>query len=83
MIKLTALKIRRMSLGVRQVDVVIATGIQASRYSAIENELAPPRGAEMEAIELFLHQCSVRREFRRTGLAKIPTERALSLAKRS
>ena len=54
MVKLTPLKIRRMSLGLRQVDVVIATGISQSRYSTIENELTRPNDTEREKIEVFL-----------------------------
>ncbi len=54
MVKLTSLKMRRMSLGLRQIDVVLATKIAASRYSLIENELAEPRRQEAELIEEFL-----------------------------
>jgi hypothetical protein len=70
MVKLTPLKIRRMSLGLRQVDVVIATGIPSSRYSAIENELTPSRSAEREAIELFLAQRRSNGQLKRVGAAK-------------
>ncbi len=44
---------RRMNLGLRQIDVVIATGICASRISVIENELVDPTEEEMEKIEAF------------------------------
>ena len=54
MVKLTPLKIRRMSLGLRQVDVVIGTGISHSRYSSIENELTKPKDAESVRIKEFL-----------------------------
>lgn len=54
MVKLTSLKMRRMSLGLRQIDVVLATKIAASRYSSIENELAEPKPQEAELIEGFL-----------------------------
>lgn len=53
MVKLTSLKLRRMSLGVRQVDVSIATKISPSRYSLIENELAEPKPQEAELLERF------------------------------
>ena len=53
MVKLTSLKLRRMSLGLRQVDVFLATGITPSRYSLIENELADPKPQEAELIEGF------------------------------
>lgn len=54
MVKLTSLKMRRMSLGLRQIDVSIETGITPSRYSLIENELAEPKPQEAELIEKFL-----------------------------
>ena len=54
MVKLTSLKLRRMSLGVRQIDVSLKTGITPSRYSLIENELAEPKPQEVELIEEFL-----------------------------
>ena len=54
MVKLTSLKLRRMSLGLRQIDVSIATKISPSRYSLIENELAEPKPQEAELIEGFL-----------------------------
>ncbi len=53
MVKLTSLKLRRMSLGVRQIDVSLATGISPSRYSLIENELTDPKPQEAELIEGF------------------------------
>lgn len=53
MVKLTSLKLRRMSLGLRQIDVSIATKISPSRYSLIENELAAPKPQEAELIEGF------------------------------
>lgn len=54
MIQLTTLKVRRMTLGVRQVDIVRATGIQSSRLSLIENEHVQPTQRELELIESFL-----------------------------
>jgi transcriptional regulator with XRE-family HTH domain len=54
MVKLTSLKLRRMSLGVRQIDVSVETGITPSRYSLIENELVQPKPQEVELIEEFL-----------------------------
>lgn len=54
MVKLTSLKLRRMSLGLRQIDVSLATGISPSRYSMIENELSEPKLEESEALEKFL-----------------------------
>ncbi len=54
MVKLTSLKMRRMSLGLRQIDISIETGITPSRYSLIENELAEPKPQEAELIEEFL-----------------------------
>jgi predicted transcriptional regulator len=54
MIQLTTLKVRRMTLGVRQVDIVRATGIQPSRLSLIENEHVQPTQRELELIEGFL-----------------------------
>ena len=54
MVKLTSLKMRRMSLGLRQIDISIETGITPSRYSLIENELAEPKPQEAELIEGFL-----------------------------
>jgi transcriptional regulator with XRE-family HTH domain len=56
MVKLTPLKIRRMSLGLRQLDVVIGTGISHSRYSSIENELTQPHDAEWARIQEFLRR---------------------------
>ena len=53
MVKLTHRKMRRMNLGLRQIDVVLATGIYASRFSAIENELVDPTEEERERIEAF------------------------------
>ena len=54
MIKLTPMKLRRMSLGLRQVDIVLNTGIHTSRLSAIENELVTPSERELELIENYL-----------------------------
>ncbi len=54
MIRLTTLKVRRMTLGLRQLDIVRATGIQPSRMSLIENEHVEPTEHELEAIERFL-----------------------------
>ena len=54
MIRLTTLKVRRMTLGLRQLDIVRATGIQPSRMSLIENEHIEPTEHELEAIERFL-----------------------------
>ncbi len=54
MVKLTSLKLRRMSLGLRQIDISLATEISPSRYSLIENELADPKPQEAELIEGFL-----------------------------
>lgn len=53
MVRLTILKARRMTLGLRQLDVVRATGIGPSRYSAIENELITPRPEELALFEGF------------------------------
>lgn len=68
MIRLTTLKVRRMTLGLRQLDIVRATGIQPSRMSLIENEHVEPTEHELEAIERFLasvqqrsHDAQVRR----------------------
>ncbi len=58
MIQLTTLKVRRMTLGVRQVDIVRATGIQPSRLSLIENELVVPSERESELIQRFLTQAA-------------------------
>ena len=60
MVKLTAMKMRRMSLGLRQVDVSIGTGLHASKLSAIENELVEPTDAEKEKINAFLSQAQER-----------------------
>lgn len=54
MVKLTPLKIRRMSLGLRQIDLVVGTGIQPSRLSLIENELVQASDRELKLIEGFL-----------------------------
>ena len=54
MIQLTTLKVRRMTLGVRQVDIVRSTGIQPSRLSLIENEHVEATQRELELIEGFL-----------------------------
>ena len=54
MIRLTTLKVRRMTLGVRQLDIVQATGIQPSRLSLIENEHVQPTQRELKLIEEFL-----------------------------
>jgi transcriptional regulator with XRE-family HTH domain len=54
MVKLTLLKARRMTLGLRQLDVVLATGIQPGRMSLIENEHIQPTQRELELIEGFL-----------------------------
>lgn len=54
MVGLTAIKIRRMGAGVRQIDVRRGTGIQASRLSLIENGLAEPTERERQLIENFL-----------------------------
>ena len=53
MIKLTALKVRRMGYGLRQIDIVLGTGIHQSRYSQIENELVECSPQELELIENF------------------------------
>ena len=56
MVRLTSMKLRRMSLGLRQVDVVLKTGLHASRLSAIENELVVPSDRELKLIEdVFLN----------------------------
>ncbi len=55
MIRLTTLKVRRMTLGLRQLDIVQATGIQPSRMSLIENENVQPTERELELIERFLN----------------------------
>ena len=54
MVRLTTLKVRRMTLGLRQLDVVLATGIQPGRMSLIENEHVQPTQRELELIEEFL-----------------------------
>jgi len=54
MIRLTTLKVRRMTLGVRQLDIVRSTGIQPNRLSLIENERVQPTEHELELIEGFL-----------------------------
>ena len=54
MIRLTTLKVRRMTLGLRQLDIVQATGIQPSRMRLIENENVQPTERELELIESFL-----------------------------
>lgn len=56
MVRLTSLKLRRMSLGLRQIDVVLSTGIHASRVSQIENELVTPSERESELLELFFQE---------------------------
>lgn len=53
MVRLTTLKVRRMTLGLRQLDVVTATGIQPGRMSLIENEHVQPTQRELELIEEF------------------------------
>ncbi len=56
MVRLTSMKLRRMSLGLRQVDVVLKTGLHVSRLSAIENELVVPSDRELKLIEdVFLN----------------------------
>ena len=60
MVKLTAMKMRRMSLGLRQVDVSIGTGLHASKLSAIENELIEPTEQEREKIDTFLSKAQER-----------------------
>ena len=56
MVRLTSMKLRRMSLGLRQVDVVLKTGLHASRLSAIANELVVPSDRELKLIEdVFLN----------------------------
>ena len=55
MVKLTAMKMRRMSLGLRQVDVSIGTGIHQSKLSAIENELMEPTDREAGLINTFFN----------------------------
>ena len=60
MIRLTTLKVRRMTLGLRQLDIVQATGIQPSRMSLIENERVLPTEHELELIDGFL--ATVQRE---------------------
>ena len=60
MVKLTAMKMRRMSLGLRQVDISIGTGLHQSKLSAIENELVEPTGQEREKINAFLSQVQER-----------------------
>lgn len=69
MVKLTPLKIRRMSLGLRQIDVVMATGISPSRYSSIENELTRAGPVESERIESFLQRAQSIVEQAPPGLA--------------
>ncbi len=54
MIRLTTLKVRRMTLGVRQLDIVQATGILPNRFSLIENERVQPTEHELELIDGFL-----------------------------
>ena len=54
MIRLTTMKVRRMSLGLRQLDVVLATRIHPGRLSLIENERVQPTERELELIEAFL-----------------------------
>lgn len=41
-------------MGLRQLDVVLATGIQPGRMSLIENEHVQPTQRELELIESFL-----------------------------
>ena len=60
MVKLTAMKMRRMSLGLRQVDVSIGTGLHASKLSAIENEHIEPTDQEWEKINAFLSKVQER-----------------------
>lgn len=54
MIRLTTMKVRRMSLGLRQLDVVLDTGIHPGRMSLIENEHVQATQRELELIEQFL-----------------------------
>lgn len=54
MIKLTPMKLRRMGLGLRQVDIVLSTGLHTSRVSAIENELVTPSERELKLIDDYL-----------------------------
>lgn len=68
MIRLTTLKVRRMTLGLRQLDIVRATGIQPGRLSAIENELVTPLERELELIEKYLS--GVQRDRNRIAAAR-------------
>lgn len=54
MVRLTAMKIRRMGAGVRQIDVKRDTGICTSRLSLLENGLAEPTERERGLIESFM-----------------------------
>ncbi len=58
MVKLTPLKILRMNLGLRQLDIARGTGIHPSRLSLIENELVLPSERESELIQRFLAQAA-------------------------
>ena len=68
MIKLTALKMRRMSLGLRQIDVVLSTGIHQSKVRAIENELIQPTAREAELIDGFFNAMRKRATLMREAL---------------
>ena len=68
MVRLTSMKLRRMSLGLRQVDVVLKTGLHASRLSAIENELVMPSERESKLIDDYF--AGVQRERNRVTAAR-------------
>lgn len=72
MIRLTTLKVRRMTLGLRQLDIVQATGIQPSRMSLIENENVQPTERELELIENFLLSAQKNRSRERVGESVSP-----------
>ncbi len=68
MVKLTSMKLRRMGLGLRQIDVVLNTGIHSSRFSAIENELVTPSERELKLIDDYLS--GVQRDRNRIAAAR-------------
>ena len=65
MVTLTARKVRRMGLSLRQIDVVRAVGISPARFSQIENELIEPNETERALIDAFFSK--VARELETKG----------------
>jgi hypothetical protein len=77
MVKITPLKLRRMALGLRQVDITMATGISPSRYSAIENELALPGNVEwLKILHFFTDRELASHPTGLTPLREVPVSEA-------